>query len=139
MDMWRTFGIHPGTPGILPQGRTLSAWRVITSDRKFLLPVIVTVSLFIALSGMRAPRHSGPPKSKFSQPGAMEIQGKETDEGFSKSDQVAFLPRLAFSPATEEYRGRLIHHDNCVHEFLFSLAAPSRASPSVNSFLIKTL
>jgi hypothetical protein len=103
------------------------------SERKLLLPVIATVSLLIALSGMRAPSHTAPLKSKFSQPGAIEIQGKETGEGLNKSDQFAEPACIYFLSSPAEYFVNSFHHGKRVHSPLFSAATPARASPSVNS------
>lgn len=107
--------------------------KMLFSERKFLLPVIVAVSFFIVLPGIRALNHAKPCKNKLIPRNAVEIQVKASEAGISKAGQVAEFRGTACSFAPNAFYFAPCSHNT--YNNLSALAAliPARAPPLVNS------
>jgi len=102
-------------------------------ERKFLLPIIVTVTLFIAIQGIRGPSYAKTFKNRFSSRTAVEIQVKETEGEVNKIGQVAeFCSSLfSFVPTADYYIARFHNKTRNAPSYLSTLI-PARSPPLVN-------
>lgn len=111
----------------------MSVWEIISTERKFLLPVIVTVSLFLALLGMRVPNYAKPSNGKSSPRNVVEIQVKENEESISKACQVIEFHGNAHSFAPTLFYVAAFQHETLNYPSVLMDATPARAPPLVNS------
>jgi hypothetical protein len=111
----------------------MSVWKMFSTNRKFLLPVVITVSLLVAFLGMRVPNYAKPLKNKSSTRAVLEVQAKETKEGLNKSGQlVALRGNISTFAPTTFYIDAFHHQTRCSTSILVT-SAPARASPPVYS------
>lgn len=103
------------------------------SERKILLPVAVTVVLFVALLGIRIPDSSRPIKNKQSPRALFEVQSKETKEGLDKSGQLFTTGGNPASFAPIVFQVDSFHHEVRSNGSITVNSAPARASPAVQS------
>ncbi|HET6420224.1 MAG TPA: hypothetical protein VFG19_08715 [Geobacteraceae bacterium] len=103
------------------------------SERKIVLPVAVTVALFVALLGIRIPDSSRLIKNKQSPRAVFEVQAKEIKEGLDKSGQF-FTPGgnpASFAPVV--FQVDSLHHEARSNSSTTVASAPARASPTTLS------
>lgn len=101
-------------------------------ERKFLLPIIVTISLFIAILGIGGPSYGKTFKNRFSPRTAVEIQVKETEGGVNKIGQVAeFCSSLFSFVPTASYIASFHNETRNAPSYLTTLI-PARSPPLVN-------
>jgi hypothetical protein len=111
----------------------MGAWKMSVTERKFLLPVIITVSLFLALPGMRAPSHAKPSNGKPSPRNVVEIQVKETEESIGKVCQVVEFNNNPHSFAPTLFYVEAFRHEACNSPPVLMEVTTARAPPPVNS------
>ncbi len=107
----------------------MSVWGYFLTKRKFLLPAVITVSLLVALLGMRIPNCARPLKNKSSTRAVLEAQAKECKEGLKKCAQpvtpcggISTFAPICFSLDTCR------HETRCDNSPLLT-STPARASP----------
>ncbi len=100
-------------------------------ERKFLLPITVTVSLFVSLLGIGGPSYAKTFKNRFSPCTVVEIQAKETEGGVSKIGQVAEFcsPLFPFVP-TASYIASF-HDETRIGPSDVTALIPARSPPLV--------
>ncbi len=99
------------------------------SERKIVLPVAVTVALFVALIGIRIPDSFRLIKNKQSPRAVFEVQAKEIKEGLDKSGQF-FTPGgypASFAPIV--FSIVAFRHEARSNGSTITTSAPARASP----------
>ncbi len=99
------------------------------TKRKFLLPIVIAVSLCVALLGIRVPGHVKPLKHKASTRAVFEVQAKESMEGLGTCDQLAAPCGKIAACAPATCYVTLFHHETRCNNSIFVTSAPARASP----------